>query len=60
MAENASDGVLTGKTLVVTGTLTRFSRDEIHELIRQQGGKASSSISSKTDFLVAGKKRAVN
>lgn len=45
---------LAGQTVVVTGTLTRYSRDEIHELIRQHGGKTSSSVSSKTSFVVAG------
>jgi len=45
---------LAGKTVVVTGTLNRFSRDEIHKLIEREGGKASSSISSKTAYLVAG------
>ncbi len=47
---------LTGKTIVVTGTLTKFTREEIKELIRQHGGKAGSSVSSKTDYLVAGDK----
>ena len=45
---------LAGKTIVVTGTLTRFSRDEIHKIIEREGGKASSSVSSKTSYLVAG------
>ena len=45
---------LAGKTLVVTGTLQRFKRDEIIRLIEQLGGRASSSISKKTDYLVAG------
>jgi len=45
---------LTGKTLVVTGTLTKYTRDQIHELIRQHGGKAASSVSAKTDYVVAG------
>jgi DNA ligase (NAD+) len=47
---------LAGKTLVVTGALTRFSRDEIQELIRQHGGHAASSVSKKTDYVVAGEK----
>ena len=47
-------GVLGGKSVVVTGTLSRFKRDEIEELIRQHGGKASSSVSKRTDYLVAG------
>jgi len=45
---------LAGKTVVVTGTLTRFSRDEIHKLIEREGGKASGSVSSKTSYVVAG------
>jgi len=45
---------LAGKTVVVTGTLQRFSRDEIHKLIEREGGKASSSVSAKTSYLVAG------
>lgn len=47
-------GALEGKTLVVTGTLESFSRDEILELIREQGGRAASSVSKKTDYLLAG------
>ena len=45
---------LAGKTVVVTGTLNRYSRDEIHKLIEREGGKASGSVSSKTSYLVAG------
>ncbi len=45
---------LTGKTVVVTGSLTRFSRDEIHKLIEREGGKAAGSVSSKTSYVVAG------
>ena len=52
-AERAA-GRLVGKTLVVTGTLTRFKRDEIAELIRKHGGKSASSVSKKTDYVVAG------
>ena len=47
-------GVFAGKTLVVTGTLQHYSRDEIERLIEKLGGKASGSVSKKTDFLVAG------
>ena len=43
-----------GLTIVVTGTLTRFSRDQIKELIHQNGGKPSDSVSKKTSFVVAG------
>jgi len=45
---------LAGKTLVVTGTLTRYSRDEIQALIHRHGGRASGSVSRKTDYVVAG------
>lgn len=50
----AADGVLAGKTLVVTGTMVRMTRDEIEQLIRDHGGKASGSVSKKTNFVVAG------
>jgi len=46
---------LAGKTIVVTGTLANFSRQEAEQEIRQAGGKASSSVSKKTDFVLAGK-----
>jgi DNA ligase (NAD+) len=45
---------LAGKTFVVTGTLSCFSRDEIHRRIEQEGGKASGSVSKRTSYLVAG------
>ncbi len=47
---------LDGKSLVVTGTLSKYTRDEIKKLIEMHGGKASSSVSRKTDYLVAGEK----
>jgi len=50
------DRPLEGKTLVVTGTLERYTRDHIHELIEQAGGRAASSVSKNTDYLVAGEK----
>ena len=45
---------LEGKTLVVTGTLPSHSRREISQLITANGGKVTSSVSKRTDFLVAG------
>ena len=45
---------LEGKTLVVTGTLQKYTRDEIEELITQHGGHAASSVSKKTDYVIAG------
>jgi DNA ligase (NAD+) len=47
---------LDGKTFVVTGTLQRYSRDEIEKLIKDLGGKAVGSVSKKTDYVVAGEK----
>jgi DNA ligase (NAD+) len=46
---------LAGKTIVVTGTLEKFSRQQIEQAIRQAGGKSASSVSKKTDFVLAGK-----
>jgi DNA ligase (NAD+) len=45
---------LAGKTFVVTGTLENFSRAQIEQTIKEHGGKVSSSISKKTDFVLAG------
>ena len=45
---------LAGKTLVVTGKLSHYTRDEIHDLIAAHGGRAASSVSTRTDYLVAG------
>jgi DNA ligase (NAD+) len=50
----ATGSALAGKTVVVTGTLTRFSRDEIHKLIEREGGKPVGSVSAKTSYVVAG------
>ena len=45
---------LQGLSIVVTGTLTGFSRDEAKEAIMSRGGKAAGSVSKKTAFVVAG------
>ena len=49
-----ANGALAGKTFVVTGTLRERSRDEMHALIEKHGGRAASSVSKKTDYLIAG------
>lgn len=53
-AEQGSDQRFVGKTFVLTGSLEKFTRDEATEMIEQRGGKASSSVSKKTTYLVAG------
>jgi DNA ligase (NAD+) len=55
-AAGAAGSALAGKTLVVTGTLTKYKREEIEALIVQHGGKASGSVSKNTAYLVAGEK----
>lgn len=47
---------LAGKTIVVTGTLVEYTRDGIKDLIERLGGRAASSVSKSTDYVVAGEK----
>lgn len=51
-----TSGALSGKTFVLTGTLSTLSRDEAAHQIRAAGGSVSSSVSKKTDYVVAGEK----
>ncbi len=53
-AADRSGLALSGKTLVITGTLPSLSRDQAKELIESAGGKVAGSVSQKTDYLVAG------
>ena len=50
----APKGIFAGKTFVLTGRLTGYTREEASELIRQHGGQVISSVSKKTDFVLAG------
>jgi DNA ligase (NAD+) len=53
-AASSGPKLLEGKTVVVTGSLEHFKREEIERLIVELGGRASGSVSKKTSFLVAG------
>lgn len=50
----SSSSQLSGKVVVVTGSLEKFSREEAEEAIRQAGGRPASSVSQKTDYLIVG------
>lgn len=52
--ESAGEGAFNGKTFVVTGKLHNYNRDGIHAEIKRLGGRPTSSVSAKTDYLVAG------
>ena len=54
LEKTTKEGVFLGKTFVLTGTLPTMSRKEASVLIEQNGGKTSSSVSKKTDYVLAG------
>lgn len=47
--------IFAGKTFVLTGTLEKYTREKASEIIEENGGKTSSSVSRKTDYVLAGK-----
>ena len=53
-AEEAVGVALAGKTFVLTGTLTRYSRSEAKKLLEAQGAKVAGSVSKKTGYVIAG------
>lgn len=53
-AADSAGGVFSGMSIVATGSLKSFTREEIEEAIISNGGKAASSVSKKTSFVVAG------
>jgi DNA ligase (NAD+) len=50
----AKQSALTGKTVVLTGTLSSFTRGQAKQMIEDSGGHVASSVSRKTDYVVAG------
>jgi len=54
ISSTPTESPFTGKTVVLTGTLERFTRTEAQHIIEQLGGKCTSSVSRKTDFVIAG------
>lgn len=54
--QEAADNPFKGKTVVITGTLSALSREEAKARVEAMGGKASGSVSAKTDYLLAGDK----
>ena len=48
------NGIFSGKTFVLTGALPRFTRESATELIESEGGKVTSSVSKKTDYILVG------
>jgi DNA ligase (NAD+) len=53
-APKAPQGVLAGKTVVLTGTLPSLAREEAKEMLEAAGAKVAGSVSKKTDYVVAG------
>ena len=53
-SKSASSNNLSGKTFVITGTLPTLGRKEASELVEQNGGKVSGSVSKKTNYVLAG------
>ena len=52
--DNNVDNRFEGKTFVLTGSLSKYSRNEASEIIEKFGGKTSNSVSKKTDYVLAG------
>ena len=52
--KEVGENLFKGKTVVLTGTLTQMGRNEAKALLQEMGAKVSGSVSSKTDFVIAG------
>jgi len=55
-APRATSNEFDGQTFVFTGTLTRFTREDAEAEVKKRGGKAASSVSKQTSYVVAGEK----
>jgi len=55
-ADNAAQGIFSGKTFVLTGTLEHYTRQQAQQIIESLGGTVTSSVSTKTDYVLAGGK----
>lgn len=53
-AKADADGMFYGKTVVITGTFERYTRDELTEILRNKGAKVTGSVSKKTDYVLCG------
>ena len=53
-SRSTANSSFSGKTFVLTGTLNNYKREEAQDLIENAGGKVSSSVSKKTDYVLAG------
>lgn len=53
-ADVDTEGIFFGKTVVITGTFSEFSRDELTEILKSKGAKVTGSVSKKTDFVLCG------
>ena len=54
IVEKVTEGVFSGESVVLTGTLTSFKRSEAQKLIEERGGECQSSVTSKTTLVIAG------
>jgi DNA ligase (NAD+) len=53
-SQKAKGDKLAGKTFVLTGTLENYTRDEAKEIIENEGGKVTSSVTKRTSYVIAG------
>ena len=54
LVSNTADGPLAGKRVVLTGTLSKYTRDAAREMLERMGATVTGSVSNKTDIVLAG------